>query len=834
MAIGLEAGRGPHRLVAVQRCRDCGQENPDGFRLCGMCGSPLTAEEPERRKLATLLFCDMSGSTAMGERVDAESVRELMFRYFHEMRSAIERHGGTVEKFIGDAVMAVFGVPELHEDDALRAVRAASEMRDRLAALNQELERRFGTRIALRIGVNSGEVVAGDSSSRQALVTGDAVNLAARLEQAAGAGEILLGEPTYRLVRDAVSVDPVEPFNVKGKSEPIQAYRLLGVIDQTPTRPRRLGEMVGRHEELQTLERSFSNVVANRRCALVTIVGEPGVGKSRLVDEFVSVIDGEATVLSGRCPSYGEGITFWALGEIVRHAAGIRDEDAQDRARARLAALVEAQHDGALVAERVAQAIGLASGTASAEEIAWAIRRLFETLAQPRPLLVLVDDLQWAEPTFLDVLTDLRNLAVSAPILVVCSARPELLEDGQAWEPIIWLERLGETESERLIEDLLGEVPLSPEAREGILRAAEGNPLFVEELLAMFMEQGLLRHEEGGWVPTQDLAHVSIPVTINALLGARLEGLQPRERAALERGSIEGQIFHRGAVVELSPPGVRDDVRGALIGLADKEFIQAAEAAFVDEAAFRFHHILIRDAAYAGIPKKLRAELHERFAGWMLQRTGDRVAEYEEILGFHLEQASRYRAELGPVDAEGRELARAAARRLASAGQRALARGDLPAARTLFSRINTLLPPTDRVRLTLVPDRGAAIGYQLEHEYRKRAALGQLDEETGRLARTAAERLSSAGYRAIERGDPTAAVNLFAKTSSLLPEADPLRREILPRLIAALVETGELGRAADLVIEASGIAEASGDTELKEQVFSLRWKISGLQEEPAP
>jgi class 3 adenylate cyclase len=816
----------------MQGCPQCGQENPDGFRLCGMCGSLLAAAVPERRKLATLLFCDMSGSTAMGERVDAESVRDLMFRYFHEMRSAIEHHGGTVEKFIGDAVMAVFGVPELHEDDALRAVRAAAEMRDRLATLNEELERRFGTRISLRIGLNTGEVVAGDASLRQALVTGDAVNLAARLEQAAGIGEILLGESTYRLVGDAVCVDPVEPFTVKGKSGPVRAYRLVALIQQAPARARRLDtKMVGRIEELRTLERSFSDVIANRGCAAVTIVGEPGVGKSRLVDEFVSLAAEQASIFSGRCLSYGEGITFWALGEIVRKAVGIRDEDAQERALSRVHTLLEGQDHGALVAERVAQAIGLARGTASSEEIARAFCRLFETLARRRPLVLVVDDLQWGEPTLLDVLVDLVERSEDAPILLLCVARPELLEAGGVWEPIIRLEPLDETESERLIEDLLGEAPLSLEAQHGVMRAAEGNPLFVEELLAMLIDQRLLQRENGGWVATRDLAHFAIPPTINALLGARLERLRPEERAVIERGSIEGQVFHRGAVAELLPAEARDDVRSALLVLMDKQFIETAEATFADEAAFRFRHILIRDAAYAAVPKKQRAELHERFAEWLLHRAGDRVAEYEEILGYHLEQAYLYRAELGPVDAQSRELARAAARRLASAGQRALARGDLPAARSFFSRINTLLPPSDPVRLTLVPDRGAALGYQLESEYRKRAAQGPVDGETRTLARTAAERLSSAGHRAMKRGDPTAAVNLFAKASSLLPRTDSLRRELLPHLIAALVDTGELDRAADLIRETWDIAEASGDAVLKERVSPLRSKLSEVHDQ---
>ena len=812
----------------MQRCRHCGQENPDGFRLCGMCGSPLAAAEPERRKLATLLFCDMSGSTAMGERVDAESVRDLMFRYFHEMRSAIERHGGTVEKFIGDAVMAVFGVPEVHEDDAMRAVRAAAEMRDRLASLNEELERSFGTRVALRIGVNTGEVVTGDSSTRQALVTGDAVNLAARLEQAATPGEILLGESTYRLVRDGVAADPVDPFHVKGKSEPVQAYRLRLVIVDVPRRPRRVGTgMVGRREDLETLARIFAEVAEGLRFRAATIVGEPGVGKSRLAEEFVSDVAGRATVFAGRCLSYGEGITFWPLAEIVRDAAAIRDEDTQEGARDRVRALLRDEEDGEVVADRVAQAIGLTGGTASAQEIAWAFARLFRTLAEGRPLVLLVDDLQWAEPTLFDLLTDLERLSEDAPIMLVVLARPEILEGGLRREPIIRLEPLAESEAERLIRDVLGEGSPTSDVSHAIARAAAGNPLFVEELLAMLIEQGVLQQEDGSWRAMEDLSHVAIPPTINALLSSRLDGLLRRERAAIECASIEGQVFHRGTVVELSKPEHRDAVREDLLVLADKEFIQPAEAAFADEAAFRFRHILIRDAAYAAVPKKRRAEMHERFAAWMPQRLGDRVTEYEEILGHHLEQAYLYRAELGPVDVHARELARAAARRLASAGQLALARGDLPAARGFFARIIKLLPPTDPVRLTLVPDRGAALGYQLESEYRRRAASGRMDDETRRLAHTAAGRLASAGHRAIGRGDSTAAVNLFAKASSLLPDTDPLRLQVAPDLIGALVDSGELDRAADLLEETSRLADASGDAGLEERLAPFHSELAG-------
>jgi predicted ATPase/class 3 adenylate cyclase len=687
----------------VPTCLECSKENPDEARFCLACGSPFTPAAPERRKLATLLFCDMSGSTAMGERVDAESVREMMFRYFHTMREAIERHGGTVEKFIGDAVMAVFGLPTAHEDDALRAVRAAAEMQERLADLNPELERRFGSTIALRIGLNTGEVVAGDATTRQTLVTGDAVNVAARLEQAAGPGEVLLGETTYRLCRDAVTVEPVAPLTLKGKSEPLPAYRLLAVAAGAPGHVRRLeAPMVAREEELRLLANAFAEAAHRRSCRLVTVVGEPGVGKSRLATELISRVAGEATVLSGRCLSYGEGITFWAIGEIVRDAAGIRDEHTQEEARARIASLLRGEENAELVATRVAQAVGLAGGQAAGEEIPWAIRKLFEALARRRPVLLFIDDIHWAEPALLDLLASLPELSADAPILLLCLARPELLEQQPEWEAQVRLEPLAELDSGRLLENLLGNATIAAPIRERIAQAAGGNPLFVEELVAMLVEDGLLRRENGSWVATEKLAEITIPPTLSALLGARLDQLG-EERAALERGAIEGQVFHRGALAALSPPDEHLRLEGQLAALTHRELVHSAQASFADEAAYRFRHILIRDAAYQATSKKLRAELHERFADWLEQRAGERVTEYEEILGYHLEQAYRYREQLGPADTAADGLAVRAAELLASAAEKAFARGDMRAAANLYGRAVPLLSGTAERRLELLP-----------------------------------------------------------------------------------------------------------------------------------
>jgi class 3 adenylate cyclase/tetratricopeptide (TPR) repeat protein len=694
----------------------------------------------------------MSGSTAMGEQVDAETVRELMFRYFHEMRGALERHGGTVEKFIGDAVVAVFGVPLAHEDDALRACRAALEMQGRLADLNEELVRRFGTRIALRIGLNTGEVVAGDATSRETFVTGDAVNVAARLEQAAAPGEVLLGQPTYRLVREAVRVEPVEPLTLKGKSASLPAYRLVEVSGFGPP-PRREGApLVGREQELALLEREFEAVAGDRSSRLVTIVGEPGLGKSRLAAEFVTRIGPRARVLRGRCLSYGEGISYWAIGEIVREAAGIRDEHSAGEARARIDALLGGVPNGSVVAAKIAQLLGIAEGIASAPETAWAIRQFLASQAGDRPLLLLVDDIHWGEPALLDLLAGLPAGSEDTPILLLCLARPDLLESRPDWEASIRLEALAGTEVESLLGSLLGGVPAGVGAR--LLKASAGNPLFVEELVAMLVDEGVLRPENGSWALERELDSVALPASLNGLLGARLDRLDDRVRGVLERGAIEGELFHRGAVAELSAAEARLSIPAELEVLVGKDYVLPAEASFSGEAAFRFRHILIREAAYGTTAKKLRAELHERFAGWLERVAGDRIGEYEEIVGYHLEQSFRYRSELGPVDDEAQALAGRGARRLGAAGRRASARGDLEAATSFLTRATALLPAQSRERIELLPDLVEAL-----------VEAGRLEE---------AERHSVAGIEAAEAfGDERLGALARVQRAWLKAHADP-------------------------------------------------------------
>ena len=663
-------------------CASCGHENSEDAKFCEECGfsfGAVRAKAHEQRKTVTVLFCDITGSTSLGETLDPERLRALLAHYFERMKTIVEKHGGAVEKFIGDAVVAVFGVPVLREDDALRAVRVAEEMQAALGKL--ELEG--------RIGVNTGEVVSGTA---ERLVAGDAVNVAARLQQAASPGQILLGAETHVLVADAVHVEPVEPLALKGKSEPVAAWRLLDVIAGAPAYTRRLdAPFVGREAELVALEHELERAVAERTCRLCTIVGEPGIGKSRLVGELLASASGRARVAVGRCLSYGEGITYWPLAEIVREIAGTEP-------KARLRELLARDEEAELVAERIAGAVGAASAaTAAPEETYWAFRRLFEALATDRPLIVVVEDVHWAEPTLLDLLEYVAGFSSSAPILLLCVARPDLLESRPSWAAprpnatVVSLQPLSEQASRKLVERLLGR------DADRVIEAAEGNPLFVEQLVAM-------RTEDGG--------EVAVPPTLQALLAARIDRLEPDERAAVERAAVEGRSFHRGAVAELLPPPVRKMLGAALVALVRKDFIRPDRSEFPGDDGFRFGHLLIRDAAYDSVPKSLRAELHERYADWLEGKTGKRLAEFEEILGYHLEQACRYQGELGSAD--GALAARAGAH-LAAAGRRAFARGDMPAATNLLERAATL--PAREGGYLLLGDLGMALaeGGDLEH-----------------------------------------------------------------------------------------------------------------------
>jgi class 3 adenylate cyclase/tetratricopeptide (TPR) repeat protein len=764
----------------VPICASCGQENPEGFKFCGACGAPLAPAEPTRevRKTVTVLFSDVQGSTAMGERLDPEAMRRAMGRYFEVMRTVLERHGGTVEKFIGDAVMAVFGIPVLHEDDALRAVRAAAELQEELSALNGQLERDYGVRIESRTGVNTGEVVAGEGET---LATGDAVNVAARLEQAAQAGQVLIGEPTYRLVRDAVQVEPVHPLDLKGKAGRVPAFRLVEVVPGAPGHARRLDSpMVGRERERRRLRDAFEQAVGDSSCQLFTVLGSAGVGKSRLVAEFLDGVGEDATILHGRCLPYGDGITYWPLSEALKEAAGIAEEDAPDEARRKLGALVEGDH-AEQITTTVAAVLGLAEGGAGAEETFWAVRKLIESLARRRPLVAVFDDIHWAEPTFLDLIEHVADWSREAPIVLLCLARPEMLDSRPGWgggklnATSVLLEPLSDEQSGTLAENLLGQAELDADVRARIVEAAEGNPLFVEELLEMLIDDGLLERRNGEWSPTADLSTLAIPPTIQVLLAARLDRLEAEERAVVERASVEGKVFHRGSVAELSPASARSGVPARLMTLIRKELIRPDRAAFVGEDAFRFRHLLIRDAAYEALPKEARAELHERFAVWLAQKAGERVVEYDEILGYHLEQAFRYREQLGPLDELARELVSRAVDRLYAAARRAFVRGDMPATTSLLERAIDLLSSSNLARPEILIDLGRAHAWTGEYE-RGITVLDQALAQARRLGDRAAELRATVEHASLRsHTDPGFTGEDFRRVvSTAIPELEEL------------------------------------------------------------
>jgi class 3 adenylate cyclase/tetratricopeptide (TPR) repeat protein len=682
-------------------CARCSTQNPEGSRFCNSCGAPLAAmpAAPEVRKTVTVMFMDVVGSTALGERTDPETLRRVMTSYFDEIRGVVERHGGTVEKYIGDAVMAVFGVPVVHEDDALRAVRAAVEIRGRLAALGDQMRAERGFSVEWRTGINTGEVVAGDAGMGQRFVTGDAVNVAARLEQGASATEILLGLETYALVRDIVLAEPVGPLAAKGKAEALTAFRLIDLVSGEVQASRRLDSpMIGRQRQQRQLAQAFEQVVDERVCYLFTVLGSAGVGKSRLVGEFLASVEGKAQILHGRCLSYGDGITYWPIAEAIREAAGIGD-DTDDEVREKLAALVDDEANRQVVVQRLGEILGRLHGTASAEETFWAVRTTLESVARRKPVVLVLDDIHWAEATMLDLIEHLADWTQDAPLLVLCVARQELLENrsgwagGKAYASTLTLEPLNETESRELMVALLGHVEVSPELVDKIGAAAEGNPLFVEQMIGMLVDNGYLIREGGRWRAARALDEVAVPPTIQALLAARLDRLPSPERAVIERGSVEGKTFHRGAVAELAPDSLRESVPAHLRALSRKELVRPDRSDFAGDEAFRFRHLLIRDAAYAAMPKEARADLHARFAAWLERVAADHVEEYEEIIGYHFEQAYRYRAELGPLDDRGRELGEAAARHLYASGKRASARGDVRASIKLLRTAVELMPP---------------------------------------------------------------------------------------------------------------------------------------------
>lgn len=687
------------------------------------------------RKTITILIADIVDSSRLSLALDPEALRNLLARYFDQMIATIQRYGGVVERYLGDEIMAVFGVPVLHEDDAIRAVSAAVEMRDTLATLNHELETVWGVQLAHRIGLNTGEVFTGIDRQGHRFLTGEAVRVTKRLQEAAAPNEILIGEATYKLVRHAVVVKSSSSRAVK-HGETFPAIIVVSLIARATGFQRRFeAPFVGREHQREAISTIFGELINSRTSHLLTVLGEAGVGKSRLVSEAAASLPSEVIVAHGRCLPYGDGIAYWPLADIIREITRARGGDPSKRSVADIAEILAGVDKAKLVAERIAGVLGFGQGDTSArEETFWAVRRLFEVFARERPLVVVIEDLHWADPTFLDLIEHLVDFSRGFPIAIVGSARPELLDTRPDWGrgktnvTTVALEPLSEAESREMILNLLDRLPLSPAVESKITRAVGGNPLFAEELVAMLVEEELLRRNEDCWVARSDLSELPVPSTINALLAARLESLPSLERTILTAAAVEGAVFHRSAVNELADL-VPDVLEGGLLALVRRDLIRPEAPSFVGEKAYRFRHVLIRDAAYHSLPKNARADLHERFAAWLEPTAKDRLREFEEIIGYHLERAFQYRVALGPRDERAAALALRACERLKSAGRRALVRSDLPAAISLLERVSRLLPTDDPQRIALLAELSGAL-----IESGRLDDAGRVLEEAERLA----------------------------------------------------------------------------------------------------
>jgi class 3 adenylate cyclase/tetratricopeptide (TPR) repeat protein len=734
----------------VRSCPSCGEENPPRARFCLSCGTQLDAGHGrEVRKTVTVVFSDVVGSSGLGERLDPEALRHVMTRYYERAHAVLSRHGGRVQKFIGDAVMAIFGIPAVREDDAVRAVRAAVELHASLSGLNEELDRDFGVRLNLRTGVNTGEIVVGESFGGQDIALGDVVNVAARLEQIAEPGEVLLGDDTYRLARDAVTAELLAPLALKGKGVPVEAWRLLAVKPGAAGHARRLDTpMVGREREMTLVLHAFERTAAEHTSHLVTLLGMAGVGKSRMLHELLSRVGDRATVLHARCLDYGDGMTYWPLVEAVRHAARVSATDEVAEVRRKIRGLLPPAARDTLP-EDLGALLGDVDAGGDVADLQEALIGLLRLLAAVGPLIVVLDDLQWADALLLDLVEGLAVWMRDSPVLLVCLARPELREIRPSWSggmvnaTTLLLEPLTAEESSALLHNLLDEAGCADDAQERLVEAAGGNPLYLEELVGMLIEDGLLTRSEQGWVSTADLSRLEVPPTIAALIAARLDGLPAAERAVLERASVVGNVFYRGAVVALSPPEERRSVTEHLLNLVRKELIRPDPSALLGENGLSFRHLLIRDAAYRSLSKRERADLHERCADWLTATFTERVSEIEEVVGYHLEQASRYRTGLGPADDSTVELARRAGNLLAASGRRAFGRRDMPAAVSLLARAAALLPADEEARLALLPDYAAGLVEMGEFE----RAGAVLEEAFSAADRHGDERLRASALR---------------------------------------------------------------------------------------
>ena len=768
-------------------CPACGKDNPEGFRFCGFCSAPLGRDAPladEERKVVSVLFCDLVGFTAASELADPEDVRARLVPYHERVRERIEAFGGTVEKFIGDAVMAVFGAPVAHEDDPERAVRAGLAVLEGINDLNAA---DGSLALSVRVGVNTGEALVALAARPQlgeGLVTGDVVNTAARIQAQGPVGGVAVGEGTYRATKLVFDYAQLEAISAKGKSSPVPIWQALkprarfgsDVIRSMST------PLVGRHLDLALLRGTFEKVVSERSSHLVTVVGEPGVGKSRLVAELFAHADGFPDVVrwrQGRCLPYGESITFWPLGEIVKAHAGIFETDSAEIATAKLEAVLPDSDERPWLRARLLPLLGMATGAEAAhEELFAAWRKFFESIAGRDPLVLVVEDVHWADPAMLAFLEHLVDWSREVPLLVVCTARPELHDQHAGWASAlrntttIGLQPLSDDDTARLIGALLDRVVLPMETQQTLIERAGGNPLYAEEFVRMLRDRHLI--DEHGALSGG--AEVPFPDSVQALIAARLDTLTPEHKALLQDAAVVGKVFWSGALVEVGGRSA-PEVEAALHELARLELVRPArESSMEGEREHGFWHVLVRDVCYAQIPRSSRAERHRRVAAWIEQKAGDRVDDLADVLAYHYVEALELsRATARPGETEGLE--DAARHFLGLAGSRALAL-DVASGEASLTRALDLTPEDHLLRATLLA-QWASAAQQLGRLTEARAALQQafaLEQQAGRML-AAGRVLTSTVSVLSSLGDP-ARLETAVEAVALL-EAQPPGAELV-------------------------------------------------------
>jgi len=771
---------------------------------------------PEERKLVTVLFADIVGSTAIGASHDPEVVRRTLSRAFAEVRRALETHGGTVEKFIGDAVMAVFGIPLTHDDDADRAVRAAFALRERIAALNAS--GRFA--LELRIGVNSGQVVTGDSG--ETLVTGEAVNAGARLQAAAAPNEILVGALTHQLTEGGVRYGAMREIEAKGIGR-LKVWAAAELASALPAQHRGIAglraPLIGRDDELRLLVESHRKLAAEQRAALVTLFGNAGVGKSRLVAEFVEAI-GADRVRRGRCLPYGEGITFWPVLEVLRSDAGIDALDSQqDVARKLRAAVFTAFGEASEDAEAVARRLSVLAGTATREdalpdvpaesvpqELRWGLRRYLERRAADEPLTIVFDDIHWAEPALLDLIEHLAEWT-RAPLFLLCMARPDLRELRAGWggglmnASAIRLEPLSPDESARLIRELLADA-LPDDLRAEVIARSEGNPLYIEEFLRLLIDGGHVAKHDDRFVATASLETLVVPATLQGLIAARLDSVPPAVKRVLQRGAVVGKVFWPEAIVAQGPIDGR--LEDLLLEAARRDLVsELDERGLGGGRAWTFKHILIRDVAYDAIPKAERSRAHDAFGRWLEGTAGERVDEYADIVGYHAEQGFLLAQELGEPDLQ--DLGVRAYRGLMASGMKARQRGDVRASRSFFERA---LAVADGIELTPL-ERLFTRGLLSVARFRLEGSDGTVDE----IASLASE---------LRTHPPTVVlVDLLMALSFQLSDKDAVAAAALDReAIDVARAVGEPETIAWAMVGSQWVPWAVGDLETQRRVLA--------------